>query len=269
MAWEINPSVLICSWANRFTLTSNFRPWTKTILFQGRNTKIAVVLLQKGSPIPSTDVIAIERSANLTSKCDISPKMLFVLSHNEHLMGTRHCQSERKFQQIIFVCLRSQVASYDWNPRSLISPRHTTSKWPKRFDYIAINWQLRNFCSWKFVTNSNWVSSRKCDSIIVPHWSEWILRPILTTFFSSPVCSFCRHYSQAYVNLEEIRVVDTNCLEMKTVSGFLNYKMCKLMFRLNAPRDAITQFKSHIEKFKSRTGFKELIFEHYGWLSAQ
>lgn len=41
------------------------------------------------------------------------------------------------------------------------------------------------------------------------------------------------------------------------------------MFRLNAPRDAITQFKSHIERYKSRTGFKELIFEHFGWLSVQ
>lgn len=61
---------------------------------QGRNTKIAVVLLQKGSPIPSTDVIAVERSANLTSKCDINPKMLFVLSHNEHLMG----EFETKFR---------------------------------------------------------------------------------------------------------------------------------------------------------------------------
>lgn len=89
------------------------------------------------------------------------------------------------------------------------------------------------------------------------------------TQISFSASCFYRHYSQAYVNLEEIRVVDTNCLEMKTISGFLNYKMCKLMFRLNAPRDAITQFKSHIERFKTRTGFKELIFEHFGWLSAQ
>ena len=41
------------------------------------------------------------------------------------------------------------------------------------------------------------------------------------------------------------------------------------MFKLNVPRDSITQFKTHIEKFKMRFGFKELIFEHYAWLSLQ
>ena len=78
-----------------------------------------------------------------------------------------------------------------------------------------------------------------------------------------------RYYSQAYANLEDIRVVDTNCMEIKTVAGFINYKMCKLMFKLNLPRDAITQFKAHVEKYKARTGFKELLFEHFTWQSQQ
>lgn len=64
-------------------------------------------------------------------------------------------------------------------------------------------------------------------------------------------------------------MVDTNCLEIKTVAGFINYKICRLMFKLNLPRDSITQFKAHIEKYKTRSGFKELIFEHHGWLSQQ
>ncbi|CRL02076.1 CLUMA_CG015189, isoform A [Clunio marinus] len=78
-----------------------------------------------------------------------------------------------------------------------------------------------------------------------------------------------KYYTQAYANLEDIRIVDTNCLEIKTVAGFLNYKMCKLMFKLNLPRDSITQFKAHIEKYKTRTGFKELLFEHHSWMSIQ
>lgn len=69
--------------------------------------------------------------------------------------------------------------------------------------------------------------------------------------------------------MDDIRIVDTNCLEMKTVAGFINYKICKLMFKLNAPRDSIGHFKNHIDKFRSRTGFKELIFEHFAWLSMQ
>lgn len=41
------------------------------------------------------------------------------------------------------------------------------------------------------------------------------------------------------------------------------------MFSLSLPRDAITQFKTHIDRFKGRMGFQELIFEHYAWLSKQ
>jgi trafficking protein particle complex subunit 11 len=78
-----------------------------------------------------------------------------------------------------------------------------------------------------------------------------------------------KYYTQAYANLEDIRVIDTNCLEVKTIAGFINYKMCKLMFKLNLPRDSITQFKAHIDKYKNRTGFRELMFEHLNWMSQQ
>ncbi|XP_033149774.1 trafficking protein particle complex subunit 11 [Drosophila busckii] len=79
-----------------------------------------------------------------------------------------------------------------------------------------------------------------------------------------------KHYFQAYSNnLDEIRINDANCLEIKTVAGFLNYKLCRLMFKLKTPRDAIKQFIIHIEKFKTRVGFKDLAFEHHAWLSTQ
>lgn len=72
----------------------------------------------------------------------------------------------------------------------------------------------------------------------------------------------------AYAHLDEIRIIDTNCLEIKTIAGFLNYKICRLMFG-NVPRDAIGHFKAHVDRFRGRTGFKELLFEHYAWLSLQ
>lgn len=78
-----------------------------------------------------------------------------------------------------------------------------------------------------------------------------------------------RHYTQAYTNLDEIRIVETNCLEIKTVAGFINYKICRLMFKTGQPREAITHFKNHIDKYRDRPGFQELIFEHYSWLSIQ
>jgi len=35
----------------------------------------------------------------------------------------------------------------------------------------------------------------------------------------------CRHYKQAYKDLVDIRLVDANLLEAKTVAGFINYKV--------------------------------------------
>ncbi|KAH8395202.1 hypothetical protein KR222_002354 [Zaprionus bogoriensis] len=78
-----------------------------------------------------------------------------------------------------------------------------------------------------------------------------------------------KHYTQAYGNLNEIRINDANCMEIKTIAGFLNYKLCRLMFKLKTPRDSIKQFIDHVEKYKSRVGFKDLSFEHYAWLSTQ
>ncbi|XP_066143332.1 trafficking protein particle complex subunit 11 [Euwallacea fornicatus] len=78
-----------------------------------------------------------------------------------------------------------------------------------------------------------------------------------------------KHYLSAYNNLLEIRIVDTNAMEIRTIAGFINFKICKLLFTLNLPRDAISQFKTHVDKFKNRIGFQELVFEHYAWLSKQ
>lgn len=78
-----------------------------------------------------------------------------------------------------------------------------------------------------------------------------------------------KHYTNAYNNLVELRIVDTNANEIRTVAGFINYKLCKLMFSLNVPRDAIQQFRLHTDRFKTRIGFQDLAFEHYAWLSKQ
>ncbi|KAK7812371.1 hypothetical protein U0070_023281 [Myodes glareolus] len=55
---------------------------------QGRNTKVAVVLIQKKAPLPpGEDVIASERAAALCNVCELSGKSLFVLPHTDHLVG--------------------------------------------------------------------------------------------------------------------------------------------------------------------------------------
>uniref|UniRef100_W8ARG0 Trafficking protein particle complex subunit 11 n=1 Tax=Ceratitis capitata TaxID=7213 RepID=W8ARG0_CERCA len=110
------------------------------------------------------------------------------------------------------------------------------------------------------------------DQLTVAHTSLKIRHQFKLGFIAEIRQDFStglKHYTQAYGTLEEIRITDTNCLEIKTIAGFLNYKLCRLMFKLKQPRDAINYFTTHIEKYKNRIGFKDLIFEHYAWLSTQ
>lgn len=70
-------------------------------------------------------------------------------------------------------------------------------------------------------------------------------------------------------NLLEVRMTDSNLQEIKTVASFITYKLCKVYFTLNQPRDAISQFNTHVDRFRAKSGPHELIFEHYAWLSKQ
>lgn len=54
---------------------------------------------------------------------------------------------------------------------------------------------------------------------------------------------------QAYHNLLETRMTDANAVEIKTIAGFINYKLCRIMFSLNLPKDAISQFRLHTERY--------------------
>lgn len=36
---------------------------------------------------------------------------------------------------------------------------------------------------------------------------------------------WCRHYKQAYTHITEMRMHNTNILEVKTVAGFITYKV--------------------------------------------
>ena len=51
-----------------------------------------------------------------------------------------------------------------------------------------------------------------------------------------------------------MRATDTNIMEVKTVAGFISYKICKLAFRVNLPRDAISQFRKHMDIFQQKVG---------------
>lgn len=78
-----------------------------------------------------------------------------------------------------------------------------------------------------------------------------------------------RHYHQCYMSLLEIRTSDTNIYEVKVVAAYIVYKISRLLFAMKRARDALTQFNSHVNVFKSMIGPPELMFEHYAWLSKQ
>ena len=78
-----------------------------------------------------------------------------------------------------------------------------------------------------------------------------------------------RHYSQSYAYLMELRITDANIWEVKTIAGYIGYKVWKLSFLLNLPREAISHFRTHLEFFRLRVGQPLAKFEHHAWLAAQ
>ncbi|CAF0724301.1 unnamed protein product [Brachionus calyciflorus] len=113
----------------------------------------------------------------------------------------------------------------------------------------------------------------KRDSLIkVTHQYLFVRLPIKIAFFNEmkqDIFKAIDNYKQAYLSLLDIRFGDTNTLEIKTVAGIINYKLCKLLFEIKHPIDAIEQFRRHIDIFKLKIGPSDLAFEHSAWMSKQ
>lgn len=57
---------------------------------EGRNIKLAVVLIQRSSVFINSgteDTVSTEKASELCTTCDLNPKLLLLLHHNEHLQG--------------------------------------------------------------------------------------------------------------------------------------------------------------------------------------
>ena len=78
-----------------------------------------------------------------------------------------------------------------------------------------------------------------------------------------------RAYQQGYAHLLELPTTDLTLCELKVVAAMLSFKVCRLAFRQNLPRDAIAHFRRHVELFRARVGPPELAVEHCGWLAQQ
>ncbi|CAL1526811.1 unnamed protein product [Lymnaea stagnalis] len=194
---------------------------------QGRNTKIAVVLIQKNAPLPpGEDLMAAERAVSLCTSCEISAKSLYVLPHTDHLIGYTMRLENAFYEQA--------QAYYHQEARKVKSHKDFLNKTTHQLLFVRHQFKSAFF------------NELKQDS----HTA-------------------IKHYKQAYGYILDLRMHDTNMLEIKTVAGFINYKICRLSFQHNAPLDAIAQFRKHIDFFKSKTGIPELSFEHSAWMSKQ
>ncbi|KAL4640529.1 trafficking protein particle complex subunit 11 [Arapaima gigas] len=194
---------------------------------QGRNTKVAVVLIQKKTPLPpGEDVMASERAAALCNACDLSGKSLFVLPHTDHLVG---------------YIIRLENAFYE----------HAQTYY---------NTEIRRVKSHKEFLNKT------------THQLLFVRHQFKMAFFSElkqETQNALKHYRSAYSLIHELRTHETNILEIKTMAGFINYKICRLCFQHNTPLDAIAQFRKHIDLCKKKIGSAELAFEHTAWMSKQ
>lgn len=194
---------------------------------QGRNTKVAVVLIQKKTPLPpGEDIVASERAAALCNACDLSGKSLFVLPHTDHLVG---------------YIIRLENAFYE----------HAQT-----YYYT----EIRRVKSHKEFLNKT------------THQLLFVRHQFKIAFFSElkqDTQNALKYYRTAYNLVHELRAHETNMLEIKTMAGFINYKICRLCFQHNTPLDAIAQFRKHIDLCKKKIGSAELAFEHTAWMSKQ
>uniref|UniRef100_A0A8C1CJJ8 Trafficking protein particle complex subunit 11 n=1 Tax=Cyprinus carpio carpio TaxID=630221 RepID=A0A8C1CJJ8_CYPCA len=194
---------------------------------QGRNTKVAVVLIQKKTPLPpGEDLVASERASALCGACDLSGKSLFVLPHTDHLVGYI-IRLENAFYE--------HAQTYYYNEiRRVKSHKEFLNKTTHQLLFVRHQFKMGFFSELKQDTQNA-----------------------------------LKYYRTAYSLLHELRAHETNMLEIKTMAGFINYKICRLCFQHNTPLDAIAQFRKHIDLCKKKIGSAELAFEHTAWMSKQ
>ncbi|XP_076233472.1 trafficking protein particle complex subunit 11 gry isoform X2 [Calliopsis andreniformis] len=195
---------------------------------EGRSTKIAVVLIQHCTQPPpgAEDALATERATAVYGACELSPKLLYILPHGDHLLGYTS-----RLENALYDLAQS---FYHHEYRIVKGHRDQLNKTVHQHLFVRHQFKMA------------FLNELKQDQNVSK-----------------------KHYEQAYSNLLEIKMTDTNAMEIKTIACFINYKLCKIMFNLNVPKEAISQFRLHIDRFKLKTGPKELIFEHQAWMCSQ
>ncbi|KAF6197969.1 hypothetical protein GE061_007714 [Apolygus lucorum] len=194
---------------------------------KGRGSRVCLVLIQRKTPNPAIDdTLGTERAKEIFQAADLSNKSLYILPHNEHLLGFT-----AKLESAFYDLAKSY---YQHEIRQIKQHREHLNKKNHQYLYVRHHFKIGFFCE---------------------------LRQDLVT-------AHC-HYEEAYNSLLEARLLDTNEFEVKTVAGYISYKVSRVHFAMNRPRDAISHFRAHIEHYRHKTGHNLLLFQHYAWLSKQ
>ncbi|RTG85194.1 trafficking protein particle complex subunit 11 [Schistosoma bovis] len=201
----------------------------------GRESKLVVILIQKRAPLPlGEDLNAMDRAQSLCNKCDLPGKNLFVLSHTNLLYGCI-TRLEDEFRDMAANYYHNQAKKVKAHKDSLNKTSHQIFSKFNRLQLLFVRHEFK-----------------------IAFYAELKQDPGLAL----------KHYQQAYNHLTELRMLDAHLLEVKTVAGFINYKICRLSFQNNAS-DAISQFRRHINFFANLVGLPQLAFEHEAWMSKQ
>jgi len=216
---QLLPSVVVIFFSNPSLSSVSSIVGKVRMALTGRQTKLAVVLLQ--------DVVDQDTLTSVCTECSISSRAVFSLSPTSPQAITSVVQLEATLQELASNYYHGQI-------KTVKSHRDLLNK--------ATHLQLLVRHAFKV----GFMSELKGD-----------------------LHSAYKSYTASYQLLLESRLTEHNTAEIRTVGGIINYKICRLAFRLNLPRDAITQFRKHMDQWRSSPSPPQLSWEQAAWQAGQ
>jgi len=216
---ELLPSVVVMFFTNSSITSVSSTVGKVKMALTGRQTKLAIVILQ--------DMVDQDTVTSICTECSISSRAVFSLNPSSPTAMTSVVQLESTLQELASNYYHGQI-------KTIKSHRDMLNK--------ATHLQLLVRHSFKV----GFMSELKGD-----------------------LHSAYKSYTAAYQLLLESRLTEHNTSEIRTVAGIINYKICRLAFRLNLPRDAITQFRKHMDGWRKCPNPPQLSWEQAAWQAGQ
>jgi len=216
---ELLPSVVVLFFTNPSITSVSSTVGKVKMALTGRQTKLAVVILQ--------EVVEQDTVTSICTECSISSRAVISLNPISPQAMSSVVQLESTLQELASNYYHGQI-------KTIKSHRDMLNK--------ATHLQLLVRHSFKV----GFMSELKGD-----------------------LHSAYKSYTASYLLLLESRLTEHNTAEIRAVAGIINYKICRLAFRLNLPRDAITQFRKHMDGWRKCPSPPQLSWEQAAWQAGQ